>query len=96
MAYKQKPMTFGEGTGLKDLTGTKDKGAKFNGLKTVKPPRVNSIESEEKENEYEVLANDDADYKNTFVEERVSEGSEESQELLRIKNAKKANATKGR
>ena len=58
MAYKQKPMGFGEGTGLKDLTGTKDKGSKFNGLKTIKPPRANSIESEEREQEIENKSND--------------------------------------
>ena len=86
---KQKPMTFGEGTGLEDLRGTEEKGAKFNGLKAIKPPRVNAIESEEKEDEYERLANDDADYKDSFIQDNITEGSEESQALLRKKNAKK-------
>tara|TARA_R110002074_G_scaffold369527_1_gene544277 strand:- start:62 stop:346 length:285 start_codon:yes stop_codon:yes gene_type:complete len=42
MAYKQKPITFGEGTGLTDLTKTEEKGPKFHGQKEANPPMEGS------------------------------------------------------
>ena len=42
MAYTQPKINFGEGTGLTDLTGTKEKGPKFHGQKEANPPMEGS------------------------------------------------------
>jgi len=59
MAYKQKPITFGDGTGLTEIKkNAKEKGPKFNGLKKATPPMANAMESEDKEQEIENKTND--------------------------------------